>query len=159
MIIEKAFYLLKEDFNWRTKYLILNSPSIIKLENNSLFFYYEIFENNFKSKEQEIQTSTVRALTILLSQIESIEKMQEFWSVFENFIKTELMPSQNFYVKKNFLRFLETLLKKGKIADKYAIESFIMYLDFFTYQDLFNEVKISSMNYLEIFFDQMQNKF
>jgi hypothetical protein len=72
--------------------------------------------------------------------------------MFESLIKNKIMPSQNIYIKKNTIDLLKEILKKVHLSENYAIESFVMYLDYFTYQDYFNDVKIYSMTFLEEFF-------
>lgn len=52
--------------------------------------------------------------------------------------------------------FLIVLVEKIKLEEKYALEAFVLFLDFFTYQDIFNEVKVHSMNFLERFLFLMQ---
>ena len=59
--------------------------------------------------------------------------MQEFWSIFEDFIKNTIMPCQNKYVKHNLFQLLPILLEKKKFEEKYMTEAFIMFLDSFNY--------------------------
>lgn len=156
VILNKAFESLKDEKEqWRIKYLILENKTLMALHNKSIIFIYEILEKTFKHPEQEIKSATVRAIRFLLEQVDSIEKMQEFWSIFEDMIKNELMPSQDVFLKKNTIDLLIGLLHKVKFGENYAIESFVMYLEYFTFQDHFNDAKQHSMLYLQHFLQLM----
>jgi len=79
--------------------------------------------------------------------------MQEFWSIFENFIKNNLISFNNLYTKENFIEFLIELLKKKNLEEKYINESFMMFLDYLDLDDEnFRDIKLLSIRFLEEFF-------
>lgn len=63
--------------------MILENKVLMNLNGKSFLFFYEIMEKTYQSKDQEIKASTIRTIAFLLSQVDSIEQMQSFWSVFE----------------------------------------------------------------------------
>ena len=157
ILSEKILDFLKIDISWRVHYIILNNNIIINEEIKNYEEFLEIFKSEFKNSEQEIKNSVIRALINLVTKIDSCEKMENFWKIFENFLKNVLMANNNIYVKKNLLSFLIELLKKKNYKINLIEETFILFLGFLELDTNFNEVKINAIEYIQIFFTELQN--